>query len=38
MEALVMILVLVVALAMLGTASLRWGADSRPALPDDHAR
>ena len=38
MEALVMILILVVGLTMLGLASARWGADSRPALPDDHTR
>ena len=38
MEALVMILILVVGLTMLGLASVRWGSDSRPALPDDHTR
>ena len=38
MEALVMILILVVGLAILGMATERWGTDSRPALPDDHVR
>jgi hypothetical protein len=38
MEALVMVLILIVGLTVLGLASLRWGADSRPAVPDDHTR
>lgn len=37
--ALLAILVLVVgALLLLDYAALRWGADSRPGLTDDHAR
>jgi len=38
METIVMILVLIVGLAALGGSSLRWGADSRPQITDDHAR
>ncbi len=38
MEAIVMILVLIVGLAALDGTSLRWGADSRPQITDDHAR
>ena len=41
MEAIVLILVLaviIVGLAALDVASLRWGADSRPQVTDDHAR
>jgi hypothetical protein len=38
MEFIVMIIVLIVALAALDGSSLRWGADSRPQIADDHAR
>jgi uncharacterized membrane protein YdfJ with MMPL/SSD domain len=38
MEALVVILALITGLIALDLASLRWGADSREMLPDDHRR
>lgn len=38
MEVLGMVLILISGLAILGASSLRWGVDSRPAMPDDHAR
>ena len=38
MELIVMAIVLISGLAALGVTSLRHGVDSRPALPDDHAR
>lgn len=38
MESIVMVLVLIIGLAVLGTSSIRWGVDSRPAMPDDHTR
>lgn len=38
MEVIIMILVLIIGLAALGVSSLRWGADSRPAMTDDHVR
>lgn len=38
MEAVVMVLILIVGLAGLGVASIRWGVDSRPCMPDDHTR
>ena len=38
MEAIVMVLILIVGLAVLGASSIRWGVDSRPAMTDDHAR
>lgn len=38
MEAIVMILILLIGLASLGAACVRWGVDSRPVMTDDHAR
>lgn len=38
MEPIVMVIVLIVGLVALDWASLRWGADSRPQIADDHAR
>lgn len=38
MEAIVTLLALIVGLMALDLAALRWGADSRDALPDDHRR
>lgn len=38
MEALVILLVVLIALAVLDLAAVRWGVDSRPRLTDDHAR
>lgn len=38
MEATVLILVMIIGLAALGGASLRWGVDSREQYPDDHTR
>ena len=38
MEALVMVLIIVIALVMLDATSITWGADSRDTLPDDHRR
>lgn len=38
MEAIVMVLILIIGLMILGASSLRWGVDSRPAMPDDHTR
>jgi len=38
MEALVLLLVLAIGLSLLDAASLGWGADSRPTIPDDHRR
>ena len=38
MEALAVILFLVVGLLALDLSAVRWGADSRASLPDDHAR
>jgi nitrogen fixation-related uncharacterized protein len=38
MEAIIMLLVVVIGLVSLGGTSLRWGADSRDPLPDDHRR
>lgn len=38
MEALVVVIIPIVALFVLDVASLRYGADSRPTLTDDHAR
>ncbi len=38
MEVLVMFLIVVIGLTAVGAASVRWGADSRGTLPDDHAR
>jgi hypothetical protein len=38
MEAIVILLVVVVGLIVLGTSSIRLGADSRDRLPDTHAR
>ncbi len=38
MEALFILSVLIVSLALVGAAALRWGVDSRDALLDDHHR
>ncbi len=38
MEVIVMFLIVITGLTAVGAASLRWGADSRGTLPDDHAR
>jgi hypothetical protein len=38
MEIVVTILALVTGLAVLGGASITWGADSRESYPDDHQR
>jgi hypothetical protein len=38
MEAIVMIIVLIAGLVALDGFSVRWGADSRPQIADDHAR
>jgi nitrogen fixation-related uncharacterized protein len=38
MEAMMLILVTIVGLAVLGGASVTWGADTREQYPDDHAR
>ena len=38
MEAIVTLVALITALIALDLAALRWGADSRPLLPDDHHR
>jgi len=38
MEATVLILVMIIGLAALGGASLRWGVDSREPYRDYHAR
>ena len=38
MDALVILLVVVIALVALDLAALRWGVDSRPSLSDDHVR
>lgn len=38
MEAAMMILAVIAALAALGGASVTWGADSRERIADDHAR
>jgi hypothetical protein len=38
MEVIVMIIVLIAGLVALDSSSLRWGADSRPQIADDHAR
>ena len=38
MEAFLAIVVGILALAALDVAALRWGADSRPNLADDHRR
>ena len=38
MEAIITLLALIVGLMALDLAALRWGADSRYALPDDHRR
>ena len=38
MEALVFMVIVIVALFGLDAAALRYGADSRPTLTDDHAR
>ena len=37
MELLVLIFAIVVALAAFGLAAVRYGVDTRPSLPDDHA-
>jgi len=33
-----MVLILITGLAVIGASSIRWGVDSRPAMPDDHTR
>jgi hypothetical protein len=38
MEATVLFLITIIALAALGGASVSWGADSREQYPDDHIR
>lgn len=38
MEALVVAFIIIAGLAALDVSSLRWGADSRPTLTDDHTR
>ena len=38
MEAIVMLMVVVIGLALLDVAALRWGADSRDPIADDHRR
>jgi hypothetical protein len=38
MEAIVVLLTLIAGLAAFDVAALRWGADSRELLPDDHHR
>ena len=38
MEAVMMFLITIVGLAILGGASVHWGADSREQYRDDHAR
>ena len=38
MEAIVALVVAVVAFLAFDLAALRWGADSRPGMADDHAR
>jgi hypothetical protein len=38
MEGIVMILVLIIGFVGLDLAALRWGADSRPHMTDDHVR
>ncbi len=38
MEFIVFVLILVIGLMALDAAALRWGADSRGTIPDDHAR
>jgi len=38
MESLLILTTLVASFAVLAAASLRWGADSRECLPDDHRR
>ena len=38
MEAIVMLLVVVIGLALLDVAALRWGVDSRDPIADDHRR
>ena len=38
MEAIVMFMVLIIGLVALDAAALKWGADSRRGIPDDHAR
>lgn len=37
-EAMTMFLIAIVGLAVLGAASILWGADSRDHIPDDHTR
>jgi hypothetical protein len=38
MEAIVVLLTLIAGLVAFDVAALRWGADSRELLPDDHHR
>lgn len=38
MEAIILLLALVTGLSAFDLAALRWGADSRELLPDDHHR
>lgn len=38
MEGLVMVLIVIIGLLALDLAAMRWGADSRVGIPDDHAR
>ncbi len=38
MEAIVMLMVVVIGLALLDVAALRWGADLRDPIADDHRR
>ena len=38
MEALTVWIVVIIALLALDAGALRWGVDSRDALPDDHRR
>ena len=38
MEAIILLIVVVAALAALGLAAVIWGQDSRPGLADDHRR
>jgi nitrogen fixation-related uncharacterized protein len=38
MEAMILLVVMIVGLAVLGAASIAWGVDSREPYPDDHTR
>jgi hypothetical protein len=38
MEAIVFFMILIIGLAGLDVAALKWGADSRNSLPDTHTR